>query len=129
MTLPYASGYHAPVMAREVMDLLRPERGGTFLDGTLGGGGHAEALLERGPQARLIGVDRDPDALAEASARLRRFGDRFTPVRANFADAVDAAGQNPVVVVHRPHVLGVVAADMLEIVREALPLGEVLPEV
>ena len=92
MTLPYASGYHAPVMAREVMDLLRPERGGTYLDGTLGGGGHAEALLERGAEARLIGVDRDPDALAEASARLRRFGDRFTPVRANFADAVDAAG-------------------------------------
>ena len=92
MTLPYASGYHAPVMAREVMELLRPERGGTFLDGTLGGGGHAEALLERGAEARLIGVDRDPDALAEASARLERFGDRFTTVRANFADAVDAAG-------------------------------------
>jgi 16S rRNA (cytosine1402-N4)-methyltransferase len=92
VTLPYASGYHAPVMAREVMDLLRPERGGTFLDGTLGGGGHAEALLERGPEARLIGVDRDPDALAEASARLERFGDRFRPVRSNFADAVDEAG-------------------------------------
>ena len=92
MTLPYASGYHAPVMAREVMDLLRPERGGTFLDGTLGGGGHAEALLERGTEARLIGVDRDPDALAEASARLQRFGDRFRPVQSNFADAVDAAG-------------------------------------
>jgi 16S rRNA (cytosine1402-N4)-methyltransferase len=92
VTLPYASGYHAPVMAREVMDLLRPERGGTYLDGTLGGGGHAEALMERGPEARLIGVDRDPDALAEASARLERFGDRFRPVRSNFADAVDAAG-------------------------------------
>ena len=91
MTLPYASDYHAPVMAREVMDLLRPERGGTFLDGTLGGGGHAEALLERGGEARLIGVDRDPDALAEASARLARFGDRFRPVQSNFADAVDAA--------------------------------------
>lgn len=92
MTLPYASGYHAPVMAREVMDLLRPERGGTFLDGTLGGGGHAEALLERGTEARLIGIDRDPDALAEASARLERFGDRFRPVQSNFAEAVDAAG-------------------------------------
>jgi 16S rRNA (cytosine1402-N4)-methyltransferase len=92
VTLPYASGYHAPVMAREVMDLLRPERGGIYLDGTLGGGGHAEALLERGTEARLIGIDRDPDALAEASARLRRFGDRFRPVRSNFADAVDSAG-------------------------------------
>jgi 16S rRNA (cytosine1402-N4)-methyltransferase len=92
VTLPHASGYHAPVMVREVMDLLQPERGGLYLDGTLGGGGHAEALLERGPEARLIGTDRDPDALREAGERLARFGDRFRPVRANFADAVAAAG-------------------------------------
>lgn len=92
MTLPYASGYHAPVMVRECMDLLRPERGGTFVDGTLGGGGHAEALLERGADAVLYGVDRDPDALAEATARLARFGGRFRPVHANFADALDTAG-------------------------------------
>jgi 16S rRNA (cytosine1402-N4)-methyltransferase len=92
VTLPYASGYHAPVMVREVMDLLTPERGGLYLDGTLGGGGHAEALLERGPTARLIGTDRDPDALREAGERLARFGERFTPVRSNFADAVAAAG-------------------------------------
>ena len=77
------------------MELLRPERGGLFLDGTLGGGGHAEALLERGPEARLIGVDRDPDALAEAGARLERFGERARRVRANFADAVEAAGVEP----------------------------------
>lgn len=92
MTLPYASGYHAPVMVRECMDLLRPERGGTYLDGTLGGGGHAQALLERGPSAVLYGVDRDPDALAEASTRLARFGPRFRPVKANFADALETAG-------------------------------------
>lgn len=92
MTLPYASGYHAPVMVRECMDLLQPERGGIFVDGTLGGGGHAEALLERGPGAVLYGVDRDPDALAEASTRLARFGDRFRPVRSNFADALATAG-------------------------------------
>jgi len=77
---------------REVMDLLTPERGGVYLDGTLGGGGHAAALLERGQQARLIGTDRDPDALREAGERLARFGERFTPVRSNFADAVAAAG-------------------------------------
>lgn len=92
MSLPYATGYHAPVMVRECMELLRPERGGTYLDGTLGGGGHAEALLERGAQAVLYGVDRDPDALAEAGTRLARFGDRFRPVRSNFADALDTAG-------------------------------------
>lgn len=93
--MPHASGYHAPVMVEEVMDLLRPSRGGVFLDGTLGGGGHAEALLERGPEAELVAVDRDPDALAEAGARLARFGGRVRLVRANFADAVEAAGIEP----------------------------------
>lgn len=93
--MSHASGYHAPVMVEEVLDLLRPGRGGLFLDGTLGGGGHAEALLERGPEARLVGVDRDPDALAEAGARLARFGSRVRLVRANFADAVEAAGIAP----------------------------------
>jgi 16S rRNA (cytosine1402-N4)-methyltransferase len=82
-------------MVEEVMDLLRPSRGGVFLDGTLGGGGHAEALLERGPEAELVAVDRDPDALAEAGARLARFGGRVRLVRANFADAVEAAGIEP----------------------------------
>jgi 16S rRNA (cytosine1402-N4)-methyltransferase len=88
----YASAYHAPVMVEEVMEMLRPERGGLYLDGTLGGGGHAEALLERGADARLVGVDRDPDALAEAGKRLARFGDRVRLVRSPFAEAVEAAG-------------------------------------
>jgi 16S rRNA (cytosine1402-N4)-methyltransferase len=89
---PFASAYHAPVMVEEVMAALRPERGGTYLDGTLGGGGHAEALLTRGPGARLVGVDRDPDALAEAGRRLERFGERVRLVRSPFAWAVEAAG-------------------------------------
>jgi len=93
--MSHASGYHVPVMVGEVMGYLRPERGGTYLDGTLGGGGHAEALLTRAPDARLIGVDRDPEALAEAGRRLARFGDRFRAVRANFADAVEAAALGP----------------------------------
>jgi len=91
----FASAYHAPVMVEEVMGVLRPERGGTYLDGTLGGGGHAEALLERGPEARLVGVDRDPDALAEAGRRLERFGERVRLVRSPFAQAVEAAGIAP----------------------------------
>jgi 16S rRNA (cytosine1402-N4)-methyltransferase len=95
VTDAHASAYHAPVMVAEVMDAIRPERGGTYLDGTLGGGGHAEALLERGAEARLVGVDRDPDALAEAGARLARFGDRVRLVRANFADALAAAEIGP----------------------------------
>jgi hypothetical protein len=55
----------------------------------LEGGGHAEAILERGREARLIGVDRDPDALAETARRLARFGERVRLVEANFADAAE----------------------------------------
>lgn len=90
--MPYASSYHSPVMVEEVMSFLRPERGGVYLDGTLGGGGHAEALLERAPAARLIAVDRDPDARRVAGERLARFGERVRIVAANYADAVAAAG-------------------------------------
>lgn len=93
--MAHGSAYHVPVMVEEVIARLRPERGGVFLDGTLGGGGHSEALLERFPEIRVIGVDRDPDALREAGARLARFGDRFRAVRSNFADAVEAAGVEP----------------------------------
>ncbi len=81
------SGYHAPIMVREVLSLLQPERGGIFVDGTLGGGGHAQAVLERLPESgRLIGIDRDGDAIAEAANRLRPFGQAFLPVRGNFFD-------------------------------------------
>lgn len=66
------------------MELLKPAEGRLIIDGTLGGGGHTEALLERG--ARVFGVDRDPRALEAAAARLQRFGDRFTPVRGEFGD-------------------------------------------
>lgn len=79
--------YHVPVMVQEVLEYLSPERGGLYLDGTLGGGGHAEALLEAGAAARVIGVDQDPEALQMAADRLDRFGERATLLRANFADA------------------------------------------
>ena len=59
---------HESVLAREVVEALRPEPGKLLLDGTLGGGGHSLLLLERG--ARVIGVDKDPRALAAARARL-----------------------------------------------------------
>ena len=79
---------HATVLQAEVVLLLQPLPGELFLDGTLGGGGHAEALLERG--ARVIGTDRDPRALAAARARLARFGEAFRAVRADFRDAEGA---------------------------------------
>jgi 16S rRNA (cytosine1402-N4)-methyltransferase len=79
-------------MVDAVLEVLRPERGGVYLDGTLGGGGHTEAILTRSQAARVVAVDQDPDALAEAARRLARFGERVHIVRANFADAVAAAG-------------------------------------
>ena len=77
------SAYHAPVLASEVLTLLRGAR--LVLDCTLGGGGHSEALLEAG--ADVVAVDRDPEALAAAGARLARFAavGRFRAVRGNYA--------------------------------------------
>ncbi len=74
---------HRPVMVQEVIRFLGGR--GTVIDMTLGAGGHADALLESGVQ-RLIGIDRDPDAIAIASERLGRFGARFTAVVARFSD-------------------------------------------
>ena len=87
----HASAYHAPVMVGEVIARLAPERGGRFLDATLGGGGHTEALLEANAAVQVVAVDRDPDALAAAGERLAGWGDRVRLVRANFADAVSAS--------------------------------------
>jgi len=84
---------HVPVLLDEVVALLAPERGGLFVDATLGAGGHAEALLSRGARVRLIGIDRDPSALAAARSRLSRFGDRVTLVQGNFGD-LDALLEN-----------------------------------
>ncbi|MGZ5351688.1 MAG: 16S rRNA (cytosine(1402)-N(4))-methyltransferase RsmH [Actinomycetota bacterium] len=77
-----ATAGHEPVMVDEVLRFLGGR--GTVLDLTLGAGGHAEALLDSGVE-RLVGVDRDPDAIELARARLARFGDRFTAVRTRFS--------------------------------------------
>ena len=76
---------HEPVMAGRIVELLAPaltEPGAIFVDGTLGLGGHTEALLEAAPTARAIGIDRDPEALASAERRLAPFGERVTFVHA-----------------------------------------------
>jgi 16S rRNA (cytosine1402-N4)-methyltransferase len=74
------------VLLDEVLEALAPERGGFFVDATVGAGGHAQALLERGSEARLLGLDQDPDALELARARLAGFGDRVELVEGNFAE-------------------------------------------
>jgi 16S rRNA (cytosine1402-N4)-methyltransferase len=75
---------HLPVMVAETLDLLDIRRGGTFVDVTLGLGGHAEAILRASPDVRLVGIDRDPRALELAARRLAPFGDRVRFANANF---------------------------------------------
>jgi 16S rRNA (cytosine1402-N4)-methyltransferase len=81
MTLPE----HDPVMVAETVALLAPSRGGLFVDCTVGLGGHARALLEAGA-SRVLGFDRDPDALQIARSRLESFGDRVELVHADYRD-------------------------------------------
>ncbi|HEY2290699.1 MAG TPA: 16S rRNA (cytosine(1402)-N(4))-methyltransferase RsmH [Thermoanaerobaculia bacterium] len=75
---------HVPVLLAETLELLAPARGGIFVDGTVGLGGHAEALLRASPDVQLIGIDRDREALARAAERLAGFGPRVRLVQANF---------------------------------------------
>lgn len=77
---------HISIMLPEAMELLKPERGGIFVDGTLGGGGHSEGILKRLSHGKLYGIDRDGAAIAAASKRLEPFGDKFQALRGNFFD-------------------------------------------
>lgn len=81
-------GYsHRPVLVREVLEVLRPGEKGIYVDCTVGGGGHSiEILRASSPGGRLIGLDRDEDAVEAAASRLAEFRGRVTLVRANFAD-------------------------------------------
>ena len=96
---------HRSVMLEEVLTAIAPRSGGVYADATLGGGGHAEGILERSaPDGRLIGLDRDPAALAAAGARLERFGDRVTLVHGAFARIGEVLAE-----VGTPRVDGIVA--------------------
>lgn len=81
---------HTPVLLRETLEILRPRAGGRYVDGTLGGGGHAEAILEASaPDGALLGIDRDGDACARSSRRLGRFRDRVRVRKGSFAEIGD----------------------------------------
>ena len=77
--------YHRPVLEKEVVELLEPKPGSLVVDATCGGGGHTEALLERG--ADVLALDQDPDAVEHASEQLARFGRRIAVRQANFQHA------------------------------------------
>jgi 16S rRNA (cytosine1402-N4)-methyltransferase len=86
---------HEPVLLKEVVEFLRPNReGGTLVDATVGLGGHAEALLERYPAARLIAIDRDPQALEVARRRLMKFEERVTFVQGRYEKLIDILKQS-----------------------------------
>src|SRR5437879_3999663 len=78
--------FHRPVLLRETIELLAPERGGLFVDCTLGLGGHSEAILQTADKVRVIGIDRDDEALELAKKRLTRYGSRFRAFTADFRD-------------------------------------------
>jgi 16S rRNA (cytosine1402-N4)-methyltransferase len=80
-----AEDLHVPVLRDRIVELLSPalqEAGAVMVDATLGMGGHSESILHACPGARVVGIDRDHEALRLAGERLARFGDRFTPVHA-----------------------------------------------
>ncbi len=77
--------YHRPVLEKEVVELLEPKPGSLIVDGTCGGGGHTETLLESG--ANILALDQDPDAVQHVSEQLASFGRRVTVRQANFRNA------------------------------------------
>jgi 16S rRNA (cytosine1402-N4)-methyltransferase len=81
---PHLEFSHLPVLVDVVVDLFAPVPAGVVVDATVGGGGHAEALLDAHPHLSVLGLDQDPDAIAAAGARLARFGDRVAIRRARF---------------------------------------------
>src|SRR5580700_11153544 len=96
--------FHVPVLEGEIVELFASQPTGVVVDATVGGGGHAYALLQRAPQLRILGIDRDPDARAASVERLAEFEGRvrivdatFGQLRAALVDNADFIGEDPVV--------------------------------
>ncbi|WP_029288756.1 16S rRNA (cytosine(1402)-N(4))-methyltransferase RsmH [Cellulomonas sp. HZM] len=110
---------HVPVLLQRCIDLLAPalaEPGAVMVDSTLGMGGHTEGVLTAFPQVRVIGIDRDTQALELAGRRLAAFGDRFTPVHAVYDEIGDVLDE-----LDLPHVQGV----LMDLGVSSLQLDEV----
>jgi 16S rRNA (cytosine1402-N4)-methyltransferase len=90
---------HLPVMAAEVTELLTPVPEGLVVDATVGGGGHAGAILSARPDLRLLGIDRDPAAVAAAGAALEPFGERVRIVQGGFEQVATIVGSEAVVAI------------------------------
>jgi 16S rRNA (cytosine1402-N4)-methyltransferase len=86
--------FHEPVLESEIVELFASQPAGVVVDATLGGGGHAYALLTSSPQLRILGIDRDPDARAAATERLAQFEGRVRIVDATFGQLRDALVRN-----------------------------------
>ena len=86
---PEQEFYHQSILLDEVVQFFSPQEGQCIVDGTLGGGGHTEALLRAG--ARVKGIDRDPEARRYACERLSRYGDRFEAVAGRFSEIAQLA--------------------------------------
>jgi len=83
---------HQPVLYHEIIHAIQPQRGGLYIDGTLGAGGHAWGILQASsPDGRLLGLDLDPQALSLAQQKLAEFGDRAVLVRASYRSMVEQA--------------------------------------
>lgn len=83
---------HTSVLLQETIKALQPQAGKTYVDATLGGGGHAQGILDR-VECRVVGIDRDPNALEAASERLARYGERFIPARGRFSEIRELLAQ------------------------------------
>lgn len=83
---------HLPVLLKEIIDFLAPKKGQVFIDCTLDGGGHSEAILEKiGKRGKLLGIDIDPSAIEYSQKRLVHFGDRIVFARGNFKNLKEIA--------------------------------------
>ncbi|CAN5626866.1 16S rRNA (cytosine(1402)-N(4))-methyltransferase RsmH [soil metagenome] len=94
MAAESAKDVHMPVLLEEALSFFPSTLCGTFVDATLGMGGHSEAILMKCPQIHVLGIDQDQEALAHAKSRLSRFGGRVTLVHSNFEKLSDVAKRN-----------------------------------